>query len=323
MNIRALFASALLVAAAAHAEDQQTCKLRRAASIEMSMDRYGRPTIPVAVNGARLPFLIDTAGIFNAVTEETVKAAGLKTVFLGKQVIFNGVTGDIPTKAAVVDQLEIGPLPLKNQSLVVMTPRGAGNDIGGAVSGEFLHFFDIEFDFSAGRMNVFLQSECEDRVVYWTSAPHGVLAFETNQVPDNTEDRIFESLPDWHIVARAKLDGIDVDVTIDTGSSSSFMTIEDAQEIMAEGSTEKSLNRLDNDPDPSKAAYTYPFKTLILGDIAVKNPDIVLMHNKIGKQARLGQIRPHLILGCTVLRRLRFYVAYGEKRIYFTDAAAK
>jgi len=312
---------AAFLAPPASAEDQPKCTLTRAANLDMTLDQAGRPVVPVSINGTKLSFVVDTAGIYTGVRQKTVDGLKLRTESLrnGLLLTLNGKKIDTIAHA---DELLIGRLPIKDMSFMVWPQSHDANDSDGTLAGEFLHLFDIEFDFAAAKFSLFLQNDCGPRVVHWTSGPHGELPFEMNKTPMNTSMYIFNKSADWHIVARAKLDGVDVDATIDTGSTMSFMTVEDAADVLPQEMDEKNLKRLDSGDDPEHAIFTYPFKTLDFGDIRIDHPQIIMQHRTDDGLSRRFQSRPQIILGTSALRQLHLYISYKDRIIYFTNATA-
>jgi hypothetical protein len=63
--------------------------------------------------------------------------------------------------------------------------------------------------------------------------------------------------------------------------------------------------------------FTYPFHSLDLGRVSVRNPHIAIASDNFVKG--LGS---DLVLGIEALRQMHLYIAYGEKRLYITPARA-
>ena len=110
------------------------------------------------------------------------------------------------------------------------------------------------------------------------------------------------------MTARGKLDGVDVNVIIDTGSSTSSMIAEDAKKIMG-------ARPNGSEDDPARA-----FKTLKIGSLTINNPQIVIENTKLARIDTINRVLPQVRLGATVLRNLHLYIAYKDKKIYLTDA---
>jgi predicted aspartyl protease len=312
-----------LVFSASGASADNACVFKRGANLDMSLEDAGRPSIPVMVNGVQKQFVVDTGGAFSAVSGDTTQALKLRTQPVNKNTVFFTVSGTDVRQAAVAETFQIGQLPLKNESFIVM-PGGMGApNFDGLVGADILHFFDVEFDFANAKFELFLQNDCGARVVHWPHQDYGVLPFKMN-VPKQvgTYGMVATStVPDWHIIAPAKLDGVDVDVLVDTGASISYMTLEDARQVSS-AIDEKKMKPLDESAPADDARYSHTFSSLSLGAINIGNPAVILGHNKMGAMANWGHSRPELILGVNVLRRLHLYINYKDQIIYVTDATA-
>lgn len=297
------------------------CKLHRLAHLDVTPDQADRPTVLIDLNGTPKKFVVDTAGVYSGVTPETVSGLSLKTATLSAKRITHTVSGESPTKVAYVTEMRIGRLPIPNMALFVMTPSMIAPDSDGLLSGEVLHVFDVEYDPAAAKLSLFQPNQCPANIVHWTRAPHAELDFHMNRQPMNNEWRVIMTSADWHIVAPAKLDGHDVDVTIDTGASTSFLLAGDADDLLS-AADKKKMQRLDDATNPDKEVYSYPFSKLDLGPVMVENPKVLIFS---GQRDRLNQAvasRPQLILGTTVLNRLHFYIDYKNHKIYLTPADA-
>ncbi len=122
-----------------------------------------------------------------------------------------------------------------------------------------------------------------------------------------------------HIDVPVELDGHRIKATVDTGSSRSYFSWENARHI-APTST-----RISPGIKSEHGRYHYAFKTLTMkGDgegvaINVQNPDIELVPDKA---SGMSYSDPILILGMGILRQLHLYVAFKEKKLYVTPASA-
>jgi hypothetical protein len=175
--------------------------------------------------------------------------------------------------------------------------------------------FDVEFDFTGSKFNLFSQDHCKGKVVYW-ARHYAVLPFrndmrwlsDTTSLPSNGHDID-------HIVLDATLDGKVVRVLVDTGSATSWMTLDTAHRLF--GLDTAALTPIGSAKNERETLYTYPFETLDLQSVSVHSPTIILKADRLQDPNA-----PDLYLGMTVLRRLHLYVAYGEKRIFVTRADA-
>ena len=313
----------LLLSPVAHASDSPACKLTRVTNLDMTLDKYGRPIIPVTINGAAKMALVDTGGAFSSMTDNTVRELNMRAVlFPMHNVVY--IDGTSPTEMTYTEYFAAGKLNLATKGVyfAVKEPPHGDDAFDATLSSDIMHLFDVELDFPSGKFQLFLQGNCGDDSVHWTNAPHAVLLFETNKVDWDTTYRHMLApgshtnaiqSPDWHMMARATLDGEIVDVILDTGAKTSTMTLEDAKDVI-HGPDAKNLKPVDD-----RSAYIYPFKTLTLGDITINNPQIEILTAKPDRVSTLGQIRPKLRLGAPVFRQLHLYISYKDKKIYLTS----
>jgi hypothetical protein len=327
----------VLVAPAVQAADSPTCVLTRLVNIEMKLDRSGRPIIPVTINGVPKWALIDTGGAFSSMTDTAVKDLKLKTALYPKHNIYF-INGKSPSEMAFTDRFVAGQLNLAHASnglyFAVDEPPHASDEFDATLSADILHLFDVELDFGARTFQLFLQTTCGENVVHWTNDEPAVVPFETNKVdwvieqqqmvgtgvgatssdpgttitPNSRTTNKMIKVPEWNMIARGRLDGVDVDVIINTGSPTSTIIAEDAKDVMASRPS-------GTQDDPAR-----PFKKLTIGSLTVDDPQIVIQNVKLTRTETIGRVRPQVVLGATVLRRLHFYIAYKDEKIYLTEA---
>ena len=110
------------------------------------------------------------------------------------------------------------------------------------------------------------------------------------------------------------IDGKEIAAQIDTGSSRSLFSLDEAQRLF--GFDASALAALQEDGLGRRQKY--PFKALTFGGVSVANPDIILVPDA---ESRLHG-PPHIILGMGILRQLHLYISYREKKLYVTPASA-
>lgn len=306
---------------AAVAGDVASCVLHRVVDLDVSPDRCGRPLVKVSLNGTMEYFLVDTAGIYSGVTPDTVSELGLEARYM-KTGLVHMVSGETSNHIVRIEHMQIGTLALPPISLVVMPPSAVAADSQGLLSGEFLHLFDLEMDPVAAKFSLFLHNECSERVVHWTHGPYAALDFRMSQMDASNSWRIVRRAQEWHIVVPAKLDGEDIEVTIDTGASTSVMQYGEAEALLSSDQMHQ-LKRVDTDFGSISPVYRHPFKILDLGGVQIKNPSVGIVPGSRGTPAKILSPKPQLILGDNVLNQLHVYIAYQDHKIYITAADAK
>jgi hypothetical protein len=128
-----------------------------------------------------------------------------------------------------------------------------------------------------------------------------------------------------HLVLSVTLDGKPVTAIMDTGATDTFLTDTAAQRL---------FGLTTNSPDVQKVGpdlYSHIFNALDLNGIAFGHIPIIIHHDvaaaKLKADAPTGDLFADtdtdegvsdLILGMRELRRLHFFLAYGESRFYAT-----
>ena len=329
----------LCLTPAVHAEDAPACVLTRLVNIPMKLDRSGRPIIAVTVNGVQKLALIDTGGGFSSMTEMAAKKLTLQTVFYPRHNIYF-INGKSPSEMAPVKRFVAGELNLAHATdglyFAIDETSQDSSEYDFTLSPDILHLFDVELDYGARTFQLFLRTTCGENVVHWTNKEPAVVSFETNNVDWQSDSQqmvgvgihfndptnqglsansrttnVLVKIPEWHMTTHGKLDGVDVNVIIDTGSSTSSMIADEAKQVMRERTN-------GSQDDPARA-----FKTLRIGSLTINNPQIVIENTKLARIDTINRVLPQVRLGATVLRNLHLYIAYKDKKIYLTDAETK
>ena len=314
---------AVVAASSAAAQDEQQCRLLLAAQIPIQYEAGGRPTIPVTVNGRTAQFLVDTGGAFSTINQSLVDELKLRTEKLPERMRVTFINGSRVTQLAMTNSFGIGRLNVGTYGLGIQ-PFAMTPGVDGLLAPEFLHVFDVEFDFAAGKIDIFSQKHCEGHVVHWTHDMPAILSFEpTKENPFDLADRSLAMRvgKNWHINVQGTLDGQDVDVMIDTGASTSYMALEEAKKVIPSDRQGDIKQISPPGGDPDNAVYTYPFKTLNLGGVVVNNPVVRMRPNKI-KFATRAELHPGMLLGMDALSKLHIYIAYKEEKLYLTPVDA-
>lgn len=298
----------------------ETCPpLTMMASLPMSLGADGRPYIPVAIDGKPETMLIDTGGVFTEITQATADQLQMSTHRASVQ--FVGTNGDVSDRSAR-GSLTLGNLTASQTDFVVMTDLH-GIEGAGLFAPNFLHAYDADFDFGAGRFNLISQNHCDGKVIYWPAQAVAV-------IPIRLDDT-------GHILLSVNIDGENFQAALDTGAS---QTVGDLSDLSTRfhldpGSADTpAVGRAGK--NGATAIYSHRFKLLSLEGIAVSNPNVVLLpdlmrRSTMERSANLeGGTRihdrtsdlalPEITLGMDILRKFHLYVAYKERKLYITPA---
>jgi predicted aspartyl protease len=266
------------------------CQLLRKALLDMDMDDSGRITVPVGINGVEKRMLVDTGATESLIAAPAVADLKLATRGAPNGAYMQGFGGRIDAQVVDVAEFGLGRMKGKNFTLFVETGY---LDADGLLGGDFLYFFDLDFDFANAKLSLFSPDHCPGKVMYWSKSGLGVVPFEIEQN---------------HIMIKVQLDGQEVNAILDTGAADTVMSLERASRAF------------DLDKDKLRKSRHYPFKTLSFGDVNVSNPAIALVPDDESRVMGRHSDDLHMILGMGVLRRLHLYISYKEKMIYATPA---
>ena len=316
--MRIIITAALLTAIfpAAGLAQSNCAQLQIVNAVQMTR-QANRDLVPVRINGTPKNFLFDTGGSLTIVGQSA--AADMKLPIRQGPITMYDITGKATNAQTLVDEYIVGHMRGKSVQMQVMpVPFDGifGLDGWSAV--------DLDVDFGADKLNMFSPDHCAGKIQYW---PAPILA----AVPMKYVDR--------HLKIQVMLDGHQETAEIDTGASETTLTIDEANRNfnLDLGSDDTPADGMLNGDDSLKV-YKHQFKTLSFGDgatVTVNNADVRIIPNAVGRNMDKTPLQgswvktekdfmdiPDMIIGMNVLRRLHLYIAFGEAKLYVTDASA-
>jgi len=288
---------ALLGWGPAVAEAPQECKLRAVMAAEMQTIPDGRVAIPVQFEGHDYRLMVDTGGYINTVSPQLVKQEGYHPR-QSQGLVLRGMGISKLDSYVTVKDFAIGPSHGKNFEFFV--DDLIMNFVDGTLAPQVLAVYDVDLDFGHGKFNLISPDHCPGAGVYWADA--------AATVPIEIKDRT-------HIRIPVTIDGKEIMATVDTGASTSFITMRAARRFLGIDEKDPALKLRGNIPVNGLAGpvYNYPFKGLSFGGVQVNNPRIQMVADKVWTE-------DDLLLGIGILRQLHIYIAYKEKKMYITPA---
>ena len=164
-------------------------------------------------------------------------------------------------------------------------------------------------DFGTDTLNMFSQNHCPGAVQYWTAPAIAVIPI---------------TMDGNHVTVPVTLDGHQEMAIIDTGSITTTLDEPEEESLfhltLGGSDTPKST---DLNGNTSLKTYTHVFTNLSFGDVAVSNPKVTILPplpNKFGGRA-LAPEQQKMLVGMDVLRKLHVYFAFGEKKMYVSQAS--
>lgn len=322
--------------AAARADD---CgPLKQISSLDMTPLPGGRFMVPVTINGTQQQMELATAGGITSLNQESADKMGIQPIDAShiKLLSSNGATSQ---SYAQID-FQLGAIHDPKLQLIVM-PSGSGNapPFVGNLAGDFLSLNDVEMDFADRKLNIFSKDHCPGHVLYWHPAAVAVLPIIL-QMPTAVDSRTgFRrySYRGSHIIVPVTIDGKTFKAAINTSSPTSQMSTQTAKFIFGVTADSPGSVRAGNGAasDPDHTPFTHTFSSLTFDTVTVTNPHFFVYPDLTGANdpnntsrtdMRVSRVDDNIggdiTIGMDVLRKLRLYVAYGERTLYVTPATA-
>jgi predicted aspartyl protease len=315
----ALLALAMIQAACPPPARAADCSAPALASFDIA---YNAILIPVTLNGQGYAFMLDTGGYVSTLSPGVVDTLHLSpaTVAHGGEMFMSD--GTVLDQYVTVDELDLG----QNKSAAVrfivqpQQSRAGLEHFAGTLAPDFLHNFDLDFDFGRHRLNLMPPGQCG-------GAPTGWLASAV-AVPFRTDAAN-------HIVVPVKVDGVQTTAVIDTGASHTVMSEELARSAfhLAPGAgLEERLGATDS----SLVRYEHVFQTLALNGVEIDDLRFGILPDEMAKSVlshhafKMADPRPTgpamnaypIIIGIDVLRKIHLYVDYKNETLYIASANA-
>jgi predicted aspartyl protease len=260
--------------------------------VEIGIDRQARMTVPVQI-GKHGPFefMIDTGA------QNTVLSTGLATrlalPITGRAKII-GIAGTEMADTVEIDQIDLG----KRSYYGLLAPLLRASDMGadGIIGLDSLQGQRVQIDFRKGLMAV------SDSKSLGGNRGYDIIV---------TARRKSGQL----IMANARIDGVNVEVVIDTGSETSIGNMALQNRLARRGPQEQ--NELRSVTGQTITANIGYARTLQIGDVNFMN--VMIAYADSPAFAALGLDRkPALLLGMRDLRQLdRIAIDFSTRRIYF------
>jgi predicted aspartyl protease len=312
---------ATLHGGAAKAED---CKpLTLIASINLlPSENETAEFVPVKIAGTPKYMVLDTGSALTTIMRDAADGLNLRLRHGNFEVI--NVSGDYSSEFAE-GSLELGNLKADNVAFAIMPNSNKFTDdkrFAGFLGADILSHYDVSVDFGTNKLDLLSPDHCEGKVIYWQAAAVAVVPI-----------RVLKS---GHILVPVTLDGQKIWATLDTGASSSTLSLDAAESDfgLKPGSADMA-QRGDLLGRPGLQTYSHTFKSLEFNGIAVSDPKIDIIPNmtsdrmantpqtgtRIADPATAEDISD-MLLGMDVLKHLHLYIDYNEEKLYITPAGS-
>jgi clan AA aspartic protease (TIGR02281 family) len=275
------------------AEFPEECKLVRQAVLPFTLDK-GHILVEVAVNGHPLHFMIDTGGVFSAISNEAAQAIGLHPSTLGQAFTIQDAGGAEVTHIARIEYISFAKFRSENLTLMISTlPHGED----GVLAPDLLRNFDIELDFATQTMNLFKRPRCDEHVVYWTD--------DFVKLPMRVTEQ-------GHIQIPVTINGQTIKATIDTGSPYTLIGDNAAEAIIGEGKETGQVLSLSGGSGGKISGIGVTPDSLIVGKFRWASPTLISTPNKTGWHMDGSQ----MLVGLDILHDLHLFIDYKGGQLY-------
>jgi len=294
----ALIALALATAAASALAE---CKLSQLAELPVTMAGL-RPLVPAKINGVDATFVVDSGAFYSIISPAAANQYQLKLHGAPMQLRMEGVGGEVRDLAATyVEELKLADRALHHIEFLVAGSE-AGSGAIGLLGRNVLAIADAEYDLAKGVIRLMQSGEGCDKVVlaYWVkSEPYSII-----DMPLVRKAGAISGI--------AQLNGKRIQVILDTGAATSFLTRRAAARAgftrTAPGVVFAGLSH--GIGARNFATWIANFESLKLGEEEIHNARL-----------RVGDADipdADMLLGADFFLSHHIYVASGQRKVYFT-----
>jgi len=314
------FALGAMMGPALAADDGAQCKsLKGLASVDMALDD-NHLTVPVKIAGQERRMVLDTGAYLTSVTPEIVTE--LKLEKSHSNLRMEDILGNTSEYLAILPTFQLGLLHAENLKVSIMaqpnevahpvsTPSDPTQEFAGFYGSDFLRNYDVDLDFGLRKLHLVSPDHCDGDGVYWGPDSYTVLPMK---IDDNGD-----------IILRMKLEGVEMNVMLDTGSDDSTLTSAAATRFFGLSAGKDAKTEVINN-EKVEGVFTHRFATLEMNGLTIRNPEITILPDVASTKETEKESRPwfyatsnpdyDLLLGIHELSRLHVYIAYKERKVY-------
>lgn len=286
------------------------CQLQQLGSLPVDMQGL-RPLVWTKINGVTARFALDSGSFYSTIWRDSAAEYQLPVTSMpGDDYYITGTGGNQKASVATVKSFEFMGLPIRNIQFLVIDQTFA-YDYVGLIGQNVLRLSDVEYDLANGIVRFFKPVGCESRpLAYWAvSTPY--TAVDLGPI-DAIQD---------HLVATAMINGKRMTVYFDTGAPRSYLSLPAAERagITPDSAGVTFLGLTGGLGPGSNKVWSAPVDSFQLGGEKVQHTHLLISDLDPAHQVgQVGDEMPDMLLGEDFFLSHRIYVAYGQRKLYFT-----
>ena len=288
------------------------CKLLQVGTLPVTMHGL-RPVVTVGLNGAKVPFLLDSGAFFSTISQDAVTRYALaEGPVPGDSLYLTGAgSGATHVQLATVKTFAYLGIPLHRVRFLV-TDTNIWGELAGSLGQNLLHVSDVEYDLADGIVRFIKPVGCAGQpLAYWAvKTPYS--AVNLRRVGAVHAD----------LIAHAEVNGQRVTVLFDTGSPRSILSLQAARRagITTDSPGVTPLGMSGGITGNRFEIWTAPVRVFQIGGEKVEHTHVLIAD--IDPSLPVGWISARhpvdMILGDDFFLSHRIYVAYSQRKLYFT-----
>ena len=284
-----------------------TCTVARLTTIPATF-AGGMVYLPVQLNDATAPFMLDTGSAETVVNAPFAAQAGAGLDRHAGRRVFTGAGNKqtLPVFSGHVRMTHIGDIRYPDWEYAIVDLGGFGphgQSFGGLLGMDFLHYFDIEIDFAARTLSIYRLSGCADmHPPSWTG--------DYAAIPLTHRASNVVTLPVF-------LDNADLDMQFDTGAQGVLVSRDAAAKAGVTAAT------LAHDPALHGGGIAgrfnvarHRFKLLLIGKGIYPDAELAVENETSRRSETDG------LVGLSALRAQRVWISFSTNTLFVQGAPA-
>ena len=276
----------------------QACETSRVALLPITLYQ-DKLYVPVSINGAPRTMFVDTGAAITTLSDTTAAALSLPRDFDHTQDAF-GVGGmESHLYIAQTRTLALGGVTVQGRSFPIAAfgeRQADGGPVGGLIGVDILSRFDLDIDIPHRTLGLWRVVDCADVTPDW---------------PGRSGSAPLEVQPSRHVSVPVKVDGVTVDLLLDTGSPGLVLSTRAAARAGATPEILEESRRLQGRGVNERAfqAWLHVVQRLEVAGAVYGDARAVVVRNG---RVRMGDG----LLGVAFLKRGRVWVSYATGRLF-------